>query len=939
MRTKTGISYEICDKRILEKVVVFRSIDASKEWTQNSYKGFQMRTKKRRAIGFLFLLVGFLVLLFGGSVPHQIVSAESLYVRKIVSVVYDDSGSMDGDKWAYANYAMQSFCGMLNSEDQLYITYMSHSQQIPDYQPEKIDLSEDEIQASVDSIRAHTSSGSTPLKAMELAYEKLKTVEDSNPNTQYWLVVITDGSFDEWSGRKDKPELLNAKFREYTDAVMPNGSKPQITFMSIGSVIAPDEDPSRNIYTYYAQSAFDVVSTMSEMADKISGRTRLDQSSVQVIDGNTLRVSSSIPLLNIVVFSQGCDAKLTKCTYGANASGTGIPLTRSVALSYPEYGDLIGGAFQVSDSQSTIDAGTYTLVFDQTVDPDDVIILFEPALEVRMTISVNGKEISSPSDLRDTMEGDQLSLSCKIYEMGTDHEIGAELLPNDTQFEVSVSENGSVVKQELGQNMSLVDYSLKNTFTKITATVRIKGYNPIEYSVSFTPTVYVPRIHYEIVPSFVGDKTSVEYEEIASNRDFSVCFTVYADGVEMTDPNAVKALAPDVIASPSGNAGIVSYTADGKIVFTPNMASEPNVGDREFSVKVTCTIEDGTTASETYTVVLPDFQVVAVASDPTVRKTAFYENTVGVSFYVTKDGERLSGQELDSCVSALLSEEYASLQTKVSVSDDGTVTVVPYSNEERKLNVWTWWGNWLYYFKLPSDDMTVTLEYVDGYAVGSASATMNVVQETLAYQILNVFLPLAIEIAAIIFLIDWIVVVVKKPKYQKDACLYIGNLYLRSGEQYIQGFKRYSLARYNHVKYGRLKFKKKADVQRINGIAFRATHGGMLVCENRKDSEWYYNREGIRLEDSINSASPDDLVDRCKRNTKVKVSSYSLIVLEKNGDKFSFGDKVEMKSDRYFVIPDMNSKNRMVDDEKQAVSGKIFIYYKKAGKANNSRKK
>ena len=50
--------------------------------------------------------------------------------RKIVSVVYDDSGSMDGDKWAYANYAMQSFCGMLNSDDQLFITYMSHSQQI-----------------------------------------------------------------------------------------------------------------------------------------------------------------------------------------------------------------------------------------------------------------------------------------------------------------------------------------------------------------------------------------------------------------------------------------------------------------------------------------------------------------------------------------------------------------------------------------------------------------------------------------------------------------------------------------------------------------------------------------------------------------------------------------------------------------------------------------
>ena len=52
-------------------------------------------------------------------------SEKSTYIKKIVSLVYDDSGSMLGDKWAYANYAVQTFCGMLNSEDQLYITYMS----------------------------------------------------------------------------------------------------------------------------------------------------------------------------------------------------------------------------------------------------------------------------------------------------------------------------------------------------------------------------------------------------------------------------------------------------------------------------------------------------------------------------------------------------------------------------------------------------------------------------------------------------------------------------------------------------------------------------------------------------------------------------------------------------------------------------------------------
>ena len=104
------------------------------------------------------------------------ISAESMYIRKIVSVVYDDSGSMMGDKWAYANYAMQTFCGMLNSEDQLFVTYMSHTQWSNSYDPVKMDLSAGGIQGSVAAIRGHNDSGSTPYKAVQIAYDTLKSV-------------------------------------------------------------------------------------------------------------------------------------------------------------------------------------------------------------------------------------------------------------------------------------------------------------------------------------------------------------------------------------------------------------------------------------------------------------------------------------------------------------------------------------------------------------------------------------------------------------------------------------------------------------------------------------------------------------------------------------------------------------------------------------------
>ena len=178
------------------------------------------------------------------------VAADSMYIRKIVSVVYDDSGSMSGDKWAYANYAMQTFCGMLNSEDQLFVTYMSHTLKYSNYDPEKVDLSAGGIQNSVDKIRGHRDSDSTPYKAVKIAYDKLKSVKDSNPNTQYWLVVITDGAFDECGSGSSAKRYLNQEFGKYTDSVMPNGTNPQVTFMGIGGVVMPDQNEKEGIFIY-----------------------------------------------------------------------------------------------------------------------------------------------------------------------------------------------------------------------------------------------------------------------------------------------------------------------------------------------------------------------------------------------------------------------------------------------------------------------------------------------------------------------------------------------------------------------------------------------------------------------------------------------------------------------------------------------------------------
>lgn len=797
------------------------------------------------------------------------VSAESLYIRKIVSVVYDDSGSMYGDKWAYANYAMQSFCGMLNSDDQLFITYMSHSQQSTNYNPEKIDLSAGGIQSSIDSIRKHTDSGSTPYTAVDTAYNKLKSVKDSNPNTQYWLVVITDGAFNEHDSmsNNERKNVLNTNFKKYAEGVMPNDTNPQITFLGIGGVVAPDENQSKGIYTYSASNADGIIDSMSEMADRISGRTRLQKEDIKMLDDKTIQVSSSIPLLNIDVFTQGSSAKVTKAVY---SNETNIPISRKVSLNYPNYSDLVGGAFLLGDSQSVIGSGTYNITFDQKVDLNDVIILFEPALEMRMTISVNGKTISDYSELDSAMEGDKVSVSCKIYEMGTNTEIDPSLMPPGTKFEINVSEDGKVVDKISEKEMLLSDYVLKNVETEITASVVIEGFNPIDYSAKFTPTKFVSKVVYSISPSFGSDVKSVKFDHISSNKDLSVCFTVYADGVAITDPDAVKALNPVITVSPQGNDGDVTYSKDGKIVFTPNAASMTTSNDGSFDVEVKCTINDGTSASEVYTVLIATYQVVPIDTDKAIKKTELFDNQVSVSFYITKDGVKLDKDAVEKHISVLLNKEYSSLKTNVVVGTDGTITVTPYSEEQHTLTFWNWWTNWAYYFGLESKDITVTLNH----AFGSADSNIDITDADAKYLILNVYLPLILEILLLAAIIAYIIRYFTKARFASNGVLYVGSIVRNRGTAGTHRLELFEVHLKQFNKFKNLWNPFKELTVSANGVNITAAKGNRIICNEA--FPWY--SDGIRPKArTIRIDSPKDVVNYCQENDELVIHEIKTV--------------------------------------------------------------
>ena len=143
-------------------------------------------------------------------------------------------------------------------------------------------------------------------------------------------------------------------------------------------------------------------------------------------------------------------------------------------------------------------------------------------------------------------------------------------------------------------------------------------------------------------------------------------------------------------------------------------------------MKVNCRIDTGASVAEasgTYTVLLSEYAVISKGADGAIRKTEFYDNKTGVSFIITKDGKQLDKSQIGDSAAAVLNERYKDMDLSIEVDDDGTIHCIPSSREQGEYSFATWWSNWIYYFGLPGDNVTVSLSH----DLGSADESIEVI--------------------------------------------------------------------------------------------------------------------------------------------------------------------------------------------------------------------
>lgn len=591
----------------------------------------------KRILGLGCLLLAILMTLL---VPSVGVQADTLYVRKVVSIVYDDSGSMDQKgsmNWSYANYAIQTLCGLLNSNDELYITYMS----APDTAV-KIQGLDTDRQGAVNHIRETIDDGDTPQQAIATAQNKLLDQYSANKNSaqdmEYWLVILTDGMFN-GDGTFGKPEL-DASLLAFAQSGKSSGMDVHVEYLAIGnSAIEANSDPSNNIDSRKCNNGSDIVSALSDLSNLISGRYRLGDGDIEWVNDSTLRISSRVPLNSIAILSQNSSASLASV---ATDSGASLSTIDSVAIQYPEHDTwttdttLKGTAILVGNSGSNIPAGTYTLTFSQAIDRNALDIMLEPALELHLEISRNGTPVTDFSTLG---EQDVIDVRMWVSEFGTDKEIDVSLIGVDVTSMLTCSENGTVVNQQDG--MTLKGITLKNVETLIDGQLKIEGLAPLSVSVDLSPVSisdkYELRIEIQKEGAAVTDLSTLRSKDII-NATAHVYDKSTGDEV---DPKTL----------PANTVQSMAYLEDGKVVTSSQTLSLTGLVLKEVPTEIDASLQIDSakplTASVTFT---PKREVVyGLKADPstgyTVDRSDIGDDIDGIRFIITADGVPITKEQ------------------------------------------------------------------------------------------------------------------------------------------------------------------------------------------------------------------------------------------------------------------------------------------------------
>ncbi|MDC2866564.1 vWA domain-containing protein [Bacillus sp. BP-3] len=318
--------------------------------------------------------------------------------QRVVSLVYDDSGSMrNNDRWKYANYALQSLIALLDEKDTFSYVPMSHPAE-----GISVSLGNNKRQGEIDKIQTWNEQANTPFQSVETAIQSMKREVQANAKREFWLIVLTDGAFNELEKKDDsEKKRISETLSKFKKEMEAKKVSLHAVLITMEENLGAQEQVQMNIFKEIWKQQTNgivlptsgedgVIHSVNQAAAFIANRdpfSSVEEAVKTNIVGNKIEITTPFPLKRITLVDQSSQ----KVPYRIQNIKGSLQLQSKFSIQAPAGMGLYGGITQImSKNNAVIEPGAYIVDIDQVVAKENMKVLVEPALDY--TISTYEKE-------------------------------------------------------------------------------------------------------------------------------------------------------------------------------------------------------------------------------------------------------------------------------------------------------------------------------------------------------------------------------------------------------------------------------------------------------------------------------------------------------------------------------------------------------------------
>lgn len=411
---------------------------------------------------------------------------------KIINVVYDDSGSMvkdyinSGDmikRWSQAKYAMEVFCAMMSEEDTMNVYPMSIEGKLG------LTVKGKEVGRVKEIHEMNGKYRNTPFVTVTSA---AKDLLKEDPSYERWLIIITDGAFDDGA-------TPTSVVQQTLDSYNEQGIKT--VFLAIGNgAQMMKNNISMGAYTEKASDT-EVLSKVTNIANQIFTHQILKERYIET-SGDKTCLNIDIPTDQIIVFAQGDGVSVGDLSLnGSKIKATDVQNVKYSDVVPENYLDAVtdtslkGVVATFESGEKPFESGQFSISVSNAT---TVEYYYKPGVTVKCGLFYDGVEAQSGDEL---YAGDY-EVALSFINPLTGDLIESELL-SDAEFSLTVSNNG---KEQIIDNINGTVH-LEEGEVKIDAIAGLPGHvylsskkeyrvlpEPIKLELKFNPEnpVYTP---------------------------------------------------------------------------------------------------------------------------------------------------------------------------------------------------------------------------------------------------------------------------------------------------------------------------------------------------------------------------------------------------------------------------------------------------------------